>query len=446
MEIDIDTIWPDFLSYMHQKSGQEFPMYITPLQPKLQGATLVLLAPNDFVFDAVKNQYDDAIQQFFQPFLTGGQLDTIQIKIGSNTESPKDQSASVTPVSPINYSQEAHTSFLNPNFTFEAFVAGKSNQLARAAAEKASDELGAYNPLLIYGGVGLGKTHLMHAVGNQILKKNPNAKILYQSSEGFVAQMVKALQMNAIDKFKTKYRSLQALLIDDVQFFAGKERSQEEFFHTFNILFDQGQQIILTCDRYPKEIKGLEDRLKSRFGWGLAVAVEPPDLETRVAILMNKAEQSKVRLPDDVAFFIANHVKSNVRELEGALKRLIANAHFTGGMISVDFAKEALKDLIAVYSKLISVESIQKTVADFYKIKIDDMLSKKRVRAIARPRQIAMHLCKTMTSSSLPEIGKAFGGRDHTTVLHAHRLMIDLIEQDPMIKEDYNTLVRILSA
>ncbi len=421
-------------------------MYITPLQPQLEGKNLTLLVPNDFVFDAVQNNYHASIQQFFQPWVTRKQLDRVQIQIGSSTEKAETDasnnnasSASVTP-------NDHHTSYLNPNFTFDAFVAGKSNQLARAAAEKASIELGAYNPLLIYGGVGLGKTHLMHAVGNQILKQKPNARILYQSSEGFVAQMVKALQMNAIDKFKTKYRSLQTLLIDDIQFFAGKERSQEEFFHTFNILFDRGQQIILTCDRYPKEIKGLEDRLKSRFGWGLAVSVEPPDLETRVAILMNKAEQAKVRLPDDVAFFIANHVKSNVRELEGALKRLIANAHFTGGVISVDFAKEALKDLIAVYTKLISIESIQRTVADFYKIKVEELLSKKRVRTIARPRQIAMHLCKTMTSSSLPEIGKAFGGRDHTTVLHAHRLMIDLIEQDPMIKEDYNTLVRILSA
>ena len=314
-DLNIDRIWPDFLAHMHQKSGDEFPMYITPLQPQLNGKTLVLLAPNDFVFDAVQKQYQTTIEQFFQPWITQQQLDQIQIQIGSSTEDIPTDSPSPQSTSGTMTHNDHHTSYLNANFTFDAFVAGKSNQLARAAAEKASVELGAYNPLLIYGGVGLGKTHLMHAVGNQILTQNPSAKILYQSSEGFVAQMVKALQMNAIDKFKTKYRSLQALLIDDVQFFAGKERSQEEFFHTFNILFDQGQQIILTCDRYPKEIKGLEDRLKSRFGWGLAVSVEPPDLETRVAILMNKAEQAKVRLPDDVAFFIANHVKSNVREL-----------------------------------------------------------------------------------------------------------------------------------
>ena len=419
-------------------------MYITPLQPKLQQKHLTLLAPNDFVYEAIQEKYQHLIEQFFEPMIKAGTIAQVQVKIGSTTETQPESSPHTPPQ--IEIAQEEHTSFINPNFTFDAFVAGKSNQLARAAAEKASSELGAYNPLLIYGGVGLGKTHLMHAVGNQILSQNPEAKVMYQSSEGFVGQMVKALQMNTIDKFKTKYRSLQALLIDDVQFFAGKERSQEEFFHTFNILFDSGQQIILTCDRYPKEIKGLEDRLKSRFGWGLAVSVEPPDLETRVAILMNKAEQAKVLLPDDVAFFIANHVKSNVRELEGALKRLIANAHFTGGTISIDFAKEALKDLIAVYTKLISIESIQRTVANFYKIKVEELLSKKRVRAIARPRQMAMHLCKTMTSSSLPEIGKAFGGRDHTTVLHAHRLMIELIEQDPMIKEDHNTLVRILSA
>ncbi len=325
-------------------------------------------------------------------------------------------------------------------------VAGKSNQLARAAAEQVSQNPGAYNPLLIYGGVGLGKTHLMHAIGNTLVQQNPSTKVLYQSSEGFVAQMVKALQMNTIESFKTRYRSLDALLIDDIQFFAGKERSQEEFFHTFNVLFDSGQQIILTCDRYPKEIKGLEDRLKSRFGWGLAVGVEPPDLETRVAILMSKAEQAQVKLPHDVAFFIAKHIQSNVRELEGALKRLIANVHFTGAAINIEFAKDSLKDLIAVYAKLVSIENIQQTVADFYKIKVSDLLSKRRSRSVARPRQLAMTLAKKLTSHSLPEIGKAFGGRDHTTVLHANRLILDLITKDTIIKEDYHALMRILSS
>lgn len=339
-----------------------------------------------------------------------------------------------------------HTSYLNRTFTFENFVEGKSNQLARAAAWQVADNLKhGYNPLFLYGGVGLGKTHLMHAVGNHLLKKNPNAKAVYLHSERFVADMVKALQLNAINEFKRFYRSVDALLIDDIQFFARKERSQEEFFHTFNALLEGGQQVILTSDRYPKEIEGLEERLKSRFGWGLTVAVEPPELETRVAILMKKAEQAKIELPHDAAFFIAQRIRSNVRELEGALKRVIAHSHFMGRPITIELIRESLKDLLALQDKLVSIDNIQRTVAEYYKIKISDLLSKRRSRSVARPRQVAMALSKELTNHSLPEIGVAFGGRDHTTVLHACRKIAQLRESDADIREDYKNLLRTLT-
>ena len=305
---------------------------------------------------------------------------------------------------------------------------------------------GAYNPLFIYGGVGLGKTHLMHAVGNALLANDPNARIVYLHSERFVADMVKALQLNQINDFKRYYRSVDALLIDDIQFFAGKERSQEEFFHTFNALLEGGQQMILTCDRYPKEIDGLEERLKSRFGWGLTVAVEPPELETRVAILLKKAEQSGVDLPADAAFFVAQRIKSNVRELEGALKRVIASAQFTHRRIDIDLVKESLKDLLALQDRQISLDNIQRTVAEYYKIKLSDLLSARRSRSVARPRQLAMALAKELTNHSLPEIGDSFGGRDHTTVLHACRKIKELRDSDPDMHEDYKNLYRSLSA
>ena len=340
-----------------------------------------------------------------------------------------------------------HHSSLNTGFTFETFVEGKSNQLALAAARQVSENPGAsYNPLFLYGGVGLGKTHLMHAVGNYLVKQNPNARVVYLHSERFVADMVKALQLNAINDFKKYYRSVDALLIDDIQFFAGKERSQEEFFHTFNALLEGGQQMILTCDRYPKEINGVEERLKSRFGWGLTVAVEPPELETRVAILMKKAEQHKVDLPHESAFFIAQRIRSNVRELEGALKRVIASAHFMGRKIDIDLIRESLKDLLALQDKQVSIENIQRTVAEYYKIKVTDILSKRRSRSVARPRQIAMALSKELTSHSLPEIGDAYGGRDHTTVLHACRKVKQLMEADGEIRGDYKNLLRSLTS
>ena len=335
---------------------------------------------------------------------------------------------------------------ITENFIFENFVEGKSNQLAFAAAQQvATNPGGSYNPLFIYGGVGLGKTHLMHAVGNSMLDSNPRAKIVYLHSERFVADMVKALQLKAIDEFKNFYRSVDALLIDDIQFFSGKERSQEEFFHTYNALLEGGQQMILTCDRYPKEMDGVEERLKSRFGWGLTVAVEPPELETRVAILINKAQQAGVPLTREAAFFIAQRIRSNVRELEGALKRVMAHAQFSGRVIDIDLIRESLKDLLALQDKLVTIDNIQRVVADQYKLKISDLLSKRRSRSVARPRQVAMFLAKELTSHSLPEIGEAFGGRDHTTVLHACRKIRELEIVDKELKRDLKSLFRKLS-
>ena len=337
---------------------------------------------------------------------------------------------------------------VDAHYTFDNFVEGRSNQLGRAAAWQAALKPGdrAHNPLLLYGGTGLGKTHLLHAVGNAIKERKKDAKVIYMHSERFVQDMVKALQNNAIEEFKRYYRSVDALLIDDIQFFANKERSQEEFFHTFNALLEGNQQIILTSDRYPKEINGVEDRLKSRFGWGLTVAIEPPELETRVAILMRKADENQIHLPDEVAFFIAKRLRSNVRELEGALNRVIANANFTGRAINIDFVREALRDLLALQEKLVTIDNIQKTVAEYYKIKLADLLSKRRSRSVARPRQLAMALAKELTNHSLPEIGDAFGGRDHTTVLHACRKIEQLKEESHDIKEDYSNLIRTLSS
>jgi chromosomal replication initiator protein len=335
---------------------------------------------------------------------------------------------------------------LNAESTFETFVVGKSNQLAKAAAQQVGENPGrAYNPLFIYGGVGLGKTHLMHAVGHAIKARDPGARIAYIHSERFVSDMVKALQHNSMNEFKTAYRSLDALLIDDIQFFAGKERSQEEFFHTFNALLEGQQQVILTCDRYPKEVAGLEERLKSRFGWGLTVAIEPPELETSAAILISKGEAAGVALPEEVAFFIAKRIRSNVRELEGALRRVIANSRFTGQPITVEFAKDALRDLLSLQAKLVTIENIQKTVADYFKVRVSDLLSERRNRSIARPRQVAMALAKELTSHSLPEIGDAFGGRDHTTVIHACRRIKELRDVEQRVGEDYLNLLRTLT-
>ncbi len=479
-------LWQQCIDLLRDElPAQQFNTWIRPLQVEAEGDELRVYAPNRFVLDWVNEKYLSRLLELLSERATG-LAPSLSLLIGSKRTAAAPQSlASATrnqqPVgspaaaappqagpaeAPVMAAVEAsptvaparaernvqvegglkHTSYLNRTFTFENFVEGKSNQLARAAAWQVADNpKHGYNPLFLYGGVGLGKTHLMHAVGNHLLKKNPNAKVVYLHSERFVADMVKALQLNAINEFKRFYRSVDALLIDDIQFFAKKERSQEEFFHTFNALLEGGQQVILTSDRYPKEIDGLEERLKSRFGWGLTVAVEPPELETRVAILMKKADQANVDLPHDAAFFIAQRIRSNVRELEGALKRVIAHAHFMGRDITIELIRESLKDLLALQDKLVSVDNIQRTVAEYYKIKISDLLSKRRSRSVARPRQVAMAMAKELTNHSLPEIGDAFGGRDHTTVLHACRKIAELRELDADIREDYKNLLRTLT-
>ena len=444
------ALWDQCLAHLERElSPQQFNTWIRPLHVVGNDDELRLLAPNRFVKDWVDerflNRIGEILDNIHQP------RPSLSVEIGSEQADickprPVETNDNPRPAGVVQNSTNKKNSSLNPNYTFDSFVEGKSNQLARAASSQVATNPGsAYNPLFIYGGVGLGKTHLVHAVGNDIMNNKPGAKVVYLHSERFVADMVKALQHNKIDEFKRYYRSVDALLIDDIQFFAGKERSQEEFFHTFNALLEGEQQVIMTCDRYPKEVDGLEERLKSRFGWGLTVAIEPPELETRVAILMNKAKLSGVELSHDVAFFIAKRIRSNIREIEGALRRVIANAQFTGKAITLDFAKEALRDLLALQDKLITIENIQKTVVEYYKIRIADLLSKRRNRSIARPRQLAMALCKELTNHSLPEIGDAFGGRDHTTVLHACRKIKELREEDNRINEDYANLLRTLS-
>jgi len=502
-------LWQQCVELLREElPAQQFNTWIRPLQVEAEGDELRVYAPNRFVLDWVNEKYLGRVLELLDEH-GNGMAPALSLLIGSKRSSApraapnaplaaaqvSQAQANTVPASapapapsaapakrstqkteevseepsrdsfdpmagaasqqaPVRAEQRTvqvegalkHTSYLNRTFTFENFVEGKSNQLARAAAWQVADNpKHGYNPLFLYGGVGLGKTHLMHAVGNHLLKKNPNAKVVYLHSERFVADMVKALQLNAINEFKRFYRSVDALLIDDIQFFARKERSQEEFFHTFNALLEGGQQVILTSDRYPKEIEGLEERLKSRFGWGLTVAVEPPELETRVAILMKKADQAKVELPHDAAFFIAQRIRSNVRELEGALKRVIAHSHFMGRDITIELIRESLKDLLALQDKLVSVDNIQRTVAEYYKIKISDLLSKRRSRSVARPRQVAMALSKELTNHSLPEIGDVFGGRDHTTVLHACRKINELKESDADIREDYKNLLRTLT-
>lgn len=486
------ALWQQCLDYLQDElNSQQFNTWIRPLQAE-EGETneLRLLAPNRFVRDWVSDKYAKRISELMRE-LAPSKPPKVSLTVGSRqTAAPAPQPRelgnpiSATPARPSAPAVHAssrrdnsderdidrlrednsanrrgnerqvqvegslkHNSGLNPNFTFDTFVEGKSNQLARAASRQVSENPGgAYNPLFLYGGVGLGKTHLMHAVGNALAGRRENARVVYLHSERFVADMVKALQLNAINDFKRFYRSVDALLIDDIQFFAGKERSQEEFFHTFNALLEGGQQMILTSDRYPKEISGVEERLKSRFGWGLTVAIEPPELETRVAILMKKADQAKVDLPHDAAFFIAQKIRSNVRELEGALKKVIADSHFMGKTITQDFIRESLKDLLALQDKQVGVDNIQRTVAEYYKIKVADLLSKRRSRSVARPRQVAMALAKELTNHSLPEIGDAFGGRDHTTVLHACRKVKALQEENADIREDYKNLLRLLTS
>jgi chromosomal replication initiator protein len=448
------TLWQRCLSVLQEElPAQQFSMWIRPLQCVVADNIMTLYAPNRFVLDWVRDKYVNRInelvtlQESANPPLL--RFDVGSIPNQSTSQNivntiPQFTSSNKKSVEP--QSNLPKTTNVRVKYTFDNFVEGKSNQLARAAASQVADNPGsAYNPLFIYGGTGLGKTHLLHAVGNGILLNKPNAKIAYMHSERFVQDMVRALQNNAMEKFKHYYRSVDALLIDDIQFFAGKDRTQEEFFHTFNALLEGNQQIILTSDRYPKEVD-VEDRLKSRFGWGLTIAIEPPELETRVAILKRKAEESHINLADEVAFFIAKRLRSNVRELEGALNRVVANANFTGRPITIDFVREALRDLLALQDKLVTIDNIQRTVAEYYKIKVADLLSKRRNRSVARPRQIAMALSKELTNHSLPEIGDAYGGRDHTTVLHACRKVKALREESHDIKEDYSNLTRTLSS
>jgi len=465
-------IWQDCTDSLRTElPAQQFNTWIRPLTADFDGTTLRILAPNRFILDWVKGKFLPRIEALINE-LSEEPLE-LALEVNSSTPTPvrqriiedassPDDSVKAAPrelvknkyltersrssMDTIIEGKLRHRGTLNVTNTFDNFIEGKSNQLARAAAMQVAENPGyAYNPLFIYGGVGLGKTHLMHAIGNYLVARKPGAKVVYLHSETFVATMVTALQLNAINEFKRFYRSVDALLIDDIQFFAGKERSQEEFFHTFNALLEGGHQIILTCDRFHKEINGLEERLKSRFGWGLTVAVEPPELETRAAILIKKAALCDVDLPNDAAMFIAQRLRSNVRELEGALKRVIAHANFKGEKISIELIKEALRDLFALQDKLVTIDNIQRSVAEYYKIKMADMLSKRRNRSVARPRQVAMSLSKELTNHSLPEIGDAFGGRDHTTVLHACKQVNKLRHISIDIEEDYNNLLRSLS-
>ena len=449
-----ESLWNRCLRVLESELPmQQFNTWVRPLQAIERDGQLRLLAPNRYVIEWLGENSLPRIRELVREFAEGAMPDLV-LDVGT-------RAGVVASVASVNGSDDAQSKAaartrrlapivlggrINSDFTFDNFVEGKSNQLAKAAAIQVAGNPGkAYNPLFIYGGVGLGKTHLMHAVANRIKANNSEARLAYVHSERFVGDMVKALQHNTINDFKAAYRSLDALMIDDIQFFAGKERSQEEFFHTFNALLESQQQVILTCDRYPKEVDGLEERLKSRFGWGLTVAIEPPELETCVAILMSKAAMSHVDLPEEVAFFVAKRIRSNVRELEGALRRVVATSHFTGKPITLEFAKEALRDLLALQERLVTVENIQKTVAEYYKIRIGDLLSKRRSRSIARPRQVAMALAKELTNHSLPEIGDAFGGRDHTTVLHACRRIKELRESERRIGEDYMNLLRTLA-
>lgn len=454
------SVWSQCLMVLEDElPAQQFNTWLRRLPADEQEDALILKAPNRFVADWVRDRYLDRIVALARELSQRPKLQ-VDLQLSSGQTMIHDTVNSVPSLLPTQSISSPkpdraprvegglrHHSYLNPGFTFGSFVEGKSNQLALAAARQvAANDGNIYNPLFIYGGVGLGKTHLMHAIGNEIAQRHHSAQVLYIHSERFVADMVKALQQGAMPDFKRFYRKLDVLLIDDIQFFSGKDRTQEEFFHTFNALLEGNQQVILTCDRFPKEIEGLEDRLKSRFSWGLTVAVEPPDLETRVAILKKKAEKEKVRLSDEAAFFIAQKIQSNVRELEGALKRVIANAQFTRSRITLGFIKDTLKDLLAAQEKQISIDNIQRKVAEYYNIKVSDLMSKRRSRSVARPRQVAMALAKELTANSLPEIGKSFGGRDHTTVLHGCRKVKELLESSAELREDYAKIHRSLTS
>lgn len=463
---DLHTFWPTCLERLEAElSAQQFTTWIKPLRCEPGAEGWVLLAPNRFVLQFIKDRFLARIEALASEVL--GEPALLELKIGapvkveppvmtSSSASPSASAGAQPPSSPTSPSARpaavqaiggGHESTrLNPSFTFESLVTGKGNQLARAAAMQIADNPGdpAYNPLFVYGGVGLGKTHLVQAIGNHVFQKNPKARIRYIHAERYVADIMRAYQHKAFDEFKRYYHSLDLLLIDDIQFFAGKNRTMEEFFYAFNALIEGGKQVIMTCDTFPKQIEGMDERLISRFSWGLTVEIQPPELEMRVAILMKKAEADNLKLDNNVAFFIAQNVRSNVCELEGALKRVVAYSRFTNQAIELELVKEALKDILAAGNRVISIETIQKTVAEYYKIKLADMHSKKRSRDIARPRQIAMALAKELTQLSLPNIGDAFGGRDHTTVLHACKTIAEMRTTDTVIERDYNALLQML--
>jgi chromosomal replication initiator protein len=442
----MSELWRRCLARLEAEfSAEDVHTYLTPLQARESDAGLTLWAPNGYTLEIVRARYLPQVKHVLD-HLTGHDV-PVSLQVGAangsgerNGERPSSRSVKAGP------EKRAVGANLDPHYTFENFVEGKSNQLGKAAAMQVAQNPGrAYNPLLLYGGTGLGKTHLMHAAGNLMRAEKPDVKVLYLRSEQFVSGMVKALQQKDMDDFKRRFRSVDALLIDDIQFFAGKNTTQEEFFHTFNALFEGKQQIILTCDRYPKEVENLEPRLKSRLGWGLSVAIEPPDFETRAAIVLAKAQAKGVDLPEEVAVLMAKRMRSNVRDLEGALNTLVARANFEGRKIGAEFAQETLRDLLTVHAQAISIPNIQKTVADYYQLRLADLLSKRRSRSVARPRQMAMSLAKELTEHSLPEIGDAFGGRDHTTVLHACRTIRDMRETDGKLRQDWEKLVRVLT-
>ncbi|WP_314185856.1 chromosomal replication initiator protein DnaA [Aggregatibacter kilianii] len=452
MENQPNSLWQNCLLQIQDKiPADDFKIWLYPLQADVTANSILLYASNAFVQKWVIDNYLPLITDIAQQTSANPNL-TVSIIEGIKPEAPKAVAKSKATNTPpeeksSNSNKSTYNSNLNTKLVFDNFVEGKSNQLARAVAQKVADNPGEQtaNPLFLYGGTGLGKTHLLHAIGNGIIANNPDARVVYIHSERFVQQVVTYIRDNKMEEFKKFYRSLDALLVDDIQFFSDKEKTQEEFFHIFNTLFERGRQIILTSDRYPREIEKIEERLKSRFGWGLTTAIEPPDLETRVAILMKKADENNIELPHDVAFFIGQKLRTNVRELEGALNRVKAMQEFKGEPITIDFVRETLKDMLALQDKLVTVDNIQKVVAEYYRIKVSDLKSKNRSRSIARPRQVSMALAKELTNRSLPEIGKSFGDRDHTTVLHACRKVVELRETEPDIQEDWANLIRILS-
>ena len=439
----MDSFWNHCLRHFEKSlPAQQYKTWIQPLNARLDQHTVVVSAPNRFVLEWVKDKFAPEIERLSSEYLQKPTQVVLTLSENAAEETPRPAPEVEVPAPKPKIREQSR---LNPSFTFDSFVTGKANQLARAAALQVAEHPGvAYNPLFVYGGVGLGKTHLIQAIGNMLLELNPSAKVRYIHAEQYVSDVVRAYQHKAFDGFKRYYHSLDLLLIDDIQFFSGKNRTQEEFFYAFNALIEAHKQVIITCDTYPKEIAGIEDRLISRFGWGLTVAIEPPELEMRVAILLKKAEAERISLPEDIAFFVATHIQSNVRELEGGLKRVLAYAKFANAKLSVDLAREALKDLLAVQVRQVSVENIQRIVAEYYKIKVSEMYSKKRSRMVARPRQVAMALAKELTHLSLPDIGDAFGGRDHTTVLHACRKIAELRASNAEITRDFDALLQTL--